>query len=426
MFATEVPVERYEAITDMCPPDVCERRDPQTLEQALRDAAVVYGHRVLPPELRDELPAIDEAWGGFGGAVGGTTQGIGAERFEGGRLKQWHARSDEERSPASQATILEAYGEAVDAEPALHFVHVVLPHVPWTLSPWGPALMDGEPERVRDSSHPSYDWSSRLLYQRHALQVGAADVALGRVLDRLEATGAWEDTTVVVVADHGMGTLPPDFGRGLTEKNKQEVYRIPMFLKGPGQVEGEVVDDSAQSIDVLPTLADLLDVELDWDFDGHSLLDGSQATVEPVPGTDIAPLFELVRRHYAQLPAGDDWTALAAVGEHRDLVGRPLADLAVGEPSEMSWQPDHEDAFGSLPTPDGRSPYVLRGIVTTTDGAAPPELVVSVNGTIAGALGGYTGEGPWRFATVIAPLLQRGANDIRAYEVEAGVLRPLG
>jgi hypothetical protein len=426
MFAGSVPVQRYEAITDLCPPDLCQRRDPQALRQALVDASVVFGHRVLPQSLRDDLPAIDEAWGGFGGGVGGAPQGVGAARVEGGAHDRWHARGDEERSPAGQAATLEARGALVGSDPALHFVHVVLPHVPWELSPWGPALLEGEPERVKDPRHPSYDWSSRLVYQRHVLQVGAADVALGHVLDQLESTGEWEDTTLVVVADHGMGTLPPDFGRGLTDNNLQEVYRIPMFIKAPGQLQGELVDDPAQAIDVLPTIADLLDVELEWDFDGHSLVDGSAATVEPVVGEDIEPLFDLVRRHVEQVPAGDDWVALAAVGEHADLVGRRLTDMEVGRPSDLSWLADREEAFASLPTKDGRSPYVLRGVVTTPDGARPPELVVAVNGTIAGTLGGWTGGGPWRVATVVGPFFRAGANEVRAYEVDGEVLRPLG
>jgi hypothetical protein len=430
MFATKVPVHRYEAITDLCPPSLCEAQPPEPLDRALRDAAVVYGHRVLPTGLRGGLPAIDQGWGGFGEATtaaAAPTSDEGRAVFDTGRLARWANRSGAEKSPAGQAATLEAQMAEVGPEPALHFAHVVLPHAPWTISPWGPALIGGPPGRIEDPSDPAYERSSLLHYQRHSLQVGAADAILVEVLDHLEASPAWLDTTLVVVADHGTSTLPPDFGREPTDRNRQEIYRIPMFIKVPGQSAGEVVDTSAQAIDVVPTLADLLDVDLDWAFDGHSLLDGSEATVEPVVGEALAPLFEVVRRHDAQVPSDGDWVALAAVGEHAGLVGRPVAAAALGSPSEMTWQPDHEDELGTLPTSDGGMPQVLRGTVSTPDGARPPEIVVAVNGTIAGTLGGYRADGhAWRFASVLGPFLVEGANEIVAYEVDGLVLRRLG
>jgi hypothetical protein len=428
MLAGEVPVHRYEAITDMCPPSLCEAQRAEPLDRALHDAAVVYGHRVLPAGLREDLPSIDQAWGGFDGPTEGTdgTDADARAVFETGRLARWAQKSEIERSPANQADRLVDQIEAVDGEPALHFVHVVLPHAPWVISPWGPALMADPPGRIDDPDDPAYEWSSRLSYQRHALQVGAADVALGKALDHLEALASWEDTTLVVIADHGTSILPPDFGREPTPRNVQELYRVPLFLKAPGQTRGAIVDDPAQAIDLVPTLADLLDADLDWDFDGHSLLDGSRATEEPLVGEDLEPLFDLVRRHDEQVAADGDWASLAAVGAHARSVGERLSTFALGPPSDLAWQPDFEDDFASLPTDDGRAPQVLTGTVTAPDGR-PPELVVSVNGTIGGVLGGYVdaGGGTWRFATVLGPFLRDGANEIRAFELVGGELRPL-
>ena len=338
MFADSVPVERYEAITDMCPPSLCVSRASQSLEQALSDAAVVYGHRVLPRRLRDRLPAIDQGWGGFGDHSGGVAAAAAGDSdvFESGRLGRWWEKSDAERSPANQVAILESEGAGIDGKPELSFSHVVVPHAPWVITPWGTSLMGGAPELVTAPDDPAYEWSGRLQYQRHALQVGAADVALGRVIDHLQSTGVWEDTTLVVMADHGTSLLAPDFGRDvITANNTQEVYRIPMFIKAAGQTTGEVDDEPAQAIDMLPTLADLLDIDTDWEFDGHSLLDDSKATVDSLVGAPVEPLFEIVARHAAQFPHGNDWTALAAVGEHGAMVGTPLADHEVGAPSSM-------------------------------------------------------------------------------------------
>ena len=66
LFGGVIPIERYESVTDLCPPSVCDPPPPRPLSQAFRDAAIVYGHRVLPPAGRDHLPAIDTSWGDFG------------------------------------------------------------------------------------------------------------------------------------------------------------------------------------------------------------------------------------------------------------------------------------------------------------------------------------------------------------------------
>ena len=82
-----------------------------------------------------------------------------------------------------------------------------------------------------------------------------------------------------------------------------------------------------------------------------------------------------------------------------------------------------------MPTADGEMPFVVSG---TVDGPQqPPELVVAVNGRLAGVLGGFVPEGEgWTFIGYLADLYRPGANDVTVYEVarsESDVaLRPVG
>jgi len=437
LLGPELPVARYELVTDLCPEEVCEPPPAQSIAQALSDAAVVYGHRVLPPSLRSDLPAIDHSWGAFGDDLGDGAAPAAVEADVGGEevpteseaVDRWAAIPAAERSAAGQAAILLERGRAITPDPSLHLIHVALPHYPWVLTPWGTRLMDYA-VRVEDPADPAYDWTSRQQYQLQSMQTGAADAVLAQVLAHLKESGAWEQATVVVTSDHGVSLTPPDFGRHPTADNRQELYRVPLFIKAPGQTTGEVRDEPAQLIDVLPSLIDLLDVETDWELDGHSLYDGSPAGVEPEVGSSFEPALEVVRRHLAGSP-GLDWVALAAVGEHADLVGTALDDLTVGPPSSLGWTPDHGDAFASLPTAEGRVPQLLTGVVHA-DRAGLPELAVAVNGTIAGVAGGYVpAEGGARFSAFLGPFLAPGANDIELFEVERGpggaaVLHQLG
>ncbi|HEX9799541.1 MAG TPA: sulfatase [Thermoanaerobaculia bacterium] len=94
------------------------------------------------------------------------------------------------------------------------------------------------------------------------------DYQLGRFVDRLKATGAWESTIFVVAADHGhpAGTFAR-FGRGKIDPEPDpwegalfDSYstRVPLLVVWPGRIPGgRRSEDPVSMIDVLPTLLDL-------------------------------------------------------------------------------------------------------------------------------------------------------------------------
>jgi hypothetical protein len=192
---------------------------------------------------------------------------------------------------------------------------------------------------------------------------------------------------------------------------------VPLFIKAPGQLKGDIRDESAQTIDVLPSMVDLVDAEVDWEFDGHSLYDGSRAHTAPEVSTDVDEVLAIAARRAEQFPKGDDWVALAAVGENGDLVGRKVGALTVGEPSTYTATLAQQALFSDLPTADGTEPFVLDG--TARGGSTePPELLAAINGRIAGVVGGYrpTANG-WNFTGYVADFYREGANEVTLYEV---------
>ena len=301
LLGHEVPVHRYESVTDLCPPTVCEPPPRQPLSQAIEDASVVYGHRVLPEALRDELPAIDNSWGAYGAeddapattswsarrpARRPTRRGQVAHRAGVREVARARRPTSAARSarPACSATMT----AAIDGSPAVHFVHVALPHRPWVLSRTGDrdvvlSRADHRPGRTRvrlrgPHGVPAPQHAGRR--RRHARRRARRPPAV--------PCRTWADTLLVVTSDHGTNLTPPDIGRmKVTDANREEVYRVPLFIKVPGQVEGEIRDDSVQNLDVLPSIVDLLGAEVDWEFDGHSLYDGSTAHTAPKVSTDV-------------------------------------------------------------------------------------------------------------------------------------------
>jgi hypothetical protein len=430
MFRGEdYPIRRYEVVTDMCPPAQCPRATSSSLGDALSDASVVYGHRALPDELSDDLAPIDVSWGDFGddggGAAGGGTAGEGTGAAdEPDPMARWDDIPESDSGSAGQAGAFARAVQQIGAEPSVDFIHVALPHNPWTLTPWGSSITKsiGEfPNLPRDRSDPDYDYVVRQRYQLQSMQIGAVDQLVGGLMDHLREVGAWEGTTLVVMSDHGTSMTPPDLGRRLTPGNEDDVLRIPLFVKAPGQEVGEVDDQPAHTYDVLPTLVDVLGVESDWEFEGHSLLDGSEPTVEPlIDDRTIFGALESASLHAGWFPRGEDWLGLVAVGDNADLVGLPVTDLAQGAPSDLEWRLDDGELLDDLPTDEGQVPYLLTGRFPGSP-EEPPEVVVAVNGTLAGTIGAYEAkEGTWRFHGVVGPWFVDGANEVVAYEVERG------
>ena len=110
----------------------------------------------------------------------------------------------------------------------------------------------------------------RQLTHYYAL-VTIIDEQIGRVLDVLRQSGDLENTVVVYVSDHG------DFAgeHGLMQKNLgiyESIQRIPFILVYPGCPAGRQVTDLVESVDLYPTLADLMHLETPEGVDGSSLL----------------------------------------------------------------------------------------------------------------------------------------------------------
>ncbi len=86
------------------------------------------------------------------------------------------------------------------------------------------------------------------------------DAQFGRLLGVLEESGRSDDTIVVLTADHGelLGA------HGMYCKNfsaAEEIYHIPMIVRGPGLRVGEISSARVGSHDLYPTLLELCGVE---------------------------------------------------------------------------------------------------------------------------------------------------------------------
>jgi arylsulfatase A-like enzyme len=172
------------------------------------------------------------------------------------------------------------------------------------------------------------------------------DRELGRLVENLKKRGEWQDTLLVIGADHGhpAGTFPR-WGRGLFEPPPpgwegalfdSYATRVPLIIVWPGHIEGgRRYSEPVSMIDVLPTILDLVGLPAPEVLQGRSLA--------PFLRGEELPARELVF---------DEFRVDEATGEmigNIELVdGRWGASLEVGPVAAGA-----DPAFGRHATPAG-------------------------------------------------------------------------
>jgi len=410
-----------EGLTELCPASLCPSggkavQDTATTGSLFLDSAVVYAHLVLPGELRPRLPSIEDRWAAFAAPV---------EKPKppraGGVLGRALAAAWGDRG-AEFARFLEGINPS--SRPTLHFLHVVLPHSPWTHFPSGRRISGRPPEFV-GMVHGRWadEVAARQAEQRHLLQVGFVDTLVGRLLDRLEATGLYDPALLVITADHGASFLAGEPYRLATSANLADIARVPLFVKSPRQREGRVDDVNVETIDILPTIAALLGIELPWRVDGVAapavvprstkrLVRRTQGPLSlPVP----LPAGPGLAARLARFGAGTPWDTLFAAGPYSGLVGtrleagrRVMIQDYVLDPVRV-WT-EHVDA---------QSPAIPALVEGRLDGAAGAlAAAVAVNGTIAVVVPEWTAEGKRGYSALVPEaLFQAGDNALAVLAV---------
>lgn len=85
-------------------------------------------------------------------------------------------------------------------------------------------------------------------------QLRAVDDGIGRLLDRLRESGLYDETLIVVTADHGDAFMEHGF-ISHSRSPYEELIRVPLVLKLPGgRFAGRVVESQVRLVDVMPTL----------------------------------------------------------------------------------------------------------------------------------------------------------------------------
>jgi len=405
----------YEAITQLCPRALCEGL-AGSFGSLAGDVGVVSGHVLLPEPMSEDLPPIDRGWGDFAAVV---------EDFD-ARDEFRDALAEGPRAPID-AVLDDISSDGGDDVP-LYYLHTLVPHHPWQYLPDGrtyPFVVATNPASLAGGWIDDEFLVAQSM-QRHLLQVGYADRVVGELIAALEGAEIYDESLVIVVADHGIAIRPGvEHQRVITDDSVGEIAAVPLFVKPPGSSGGAVDDRRALTIDVLPTIADAIGARLPGDIDGVSLLgpppERSQTTTfgpesEATYGVDGTEKLEVARRIERWFAGGDPW-ALRPEGS-ADLVGSSV-DPAVVETSDIGARLLEPDLYRDVDTSGAVIPARVGGRLRgPVDG--DEVIAVGVNGVIAAVTRSYEDDGVVSFLAMVHPShFVDGENGINLFEVDA-------
>ncbi len=111
------------------------------------------------------------------------------------------------------------------------------------------------------------------------------DHGIGQVLETLQQTGQAQNTIIVFTSDNG-GQLSAGASNGPLRDGKQSVYegglKVPTCIVWPGTTTADTTTDfQAMSMDILPTLLDIVGIPLPTNIEGRSFSPLLQGREQP-------------------------------------------------------------------------------------------------------------------------------------------------
>jgi hypothetical protein len=325
----------------------------------------------------------------------------------------------------------------------LHFLHSPLPHSPLSHLPSGKiyepterneaATADGGIVKIRWTGSQA---AVTTVHQRHRLQIGFVDRLLGELVAELKRLGIFDESLIVITSDHGASYLSGHYFRLLSKRNFGNVAFVPMLIKYPLQREGVRDKSNRQTIDILPTIRDVVGAQLDWHFHGRSLIDprvkprakkrvfglpGPNKFVSPLKRTKpqyIAARRRALKHNRVTFTLDDTRSTMFHFGSGLSLIGRSKSEI---EASIISGTVDCPDLEG-LRNVDHRAssvPLRLVGKVTITgDTVQAARVAVIVNGEVQAVADTFEFEDDRVFEVILSDeILRNGTNAIELVPV---------
>lgn len=387
----------------------------------------VYLFHITPNEYTPLLPLIPRVW-------------FGIEEFRDvdPTLRRGVIRYGWGKNRSGQfAHFLRTFHQT--SSPTLHFMHVLLPHVPWCYFPSGKRYLPDDEDwsllELNTKGTAGVAWSSdeqeAIFHQRrYLLQLMYLDSLVGKLIEQLKAENLFDRSLIVITADHGISFRDNQPRRKVTSGNLDEILSIPLFIKVPGQTEEEIDDRTVESVDILPTIADVMGLQLQQPVDGRSVrspdffervehrygdFDNRKSYPSRLINTSTARI-ELRSRFGESSEVG----ALDRIGPAPELIGQQVTSLPLNHGRSVTLELIHDSRRDQAVEPQ-LIPALYEGRVLSPSVLAegPVLIAVAVNGTICGVTRTYLQPGALDQWAILLPeaAFEKSPWDIQFFRV---------
>jgi arylsulfatase A-like enzyme len=199
------------------------------------------------------------------------------------------------------------------------------------------------------------------------------DLQVGRLVAKLKSWGIWDQTMLIITADHGE-ELFEDVRCGHGGSLRDSLVRVPLLVHDPARFPGgTIVDEGVEGVDLLPTMLTALGRPPLAAAQGEPLEPLAQGAGRGWPRPSYASMYE-----YAHAMRIGRWKARVArsgVPVIDDLVADPgeTHDLAAQHPVERRMLTDYLGLFLALRTDWKKGVYGVVNAMTPEGAAALDE-----------------------------------------------------
>gem|GEM_PF-1534189 len=185
-------------------------------------------------------------------------------------------------------------------KPIFAFLHTVDPHDPYT--PEAPFLTFKKQDNQREKlAFPDFIRKKKeksglsvkdieFIKSLYDCEILHNDYYFGKLIDFLKKKNLFENSIIILMADHGEQFNEHDglfHGRSIYN----EEIHIPLIIKFPyGEFSGTQTETIVSQVDILPTILDYLEIEIPPEVDGVSMLDILKNN-QPTPNTPKRAVF---------------------------------------------------------------------------------------------------------------------------------------
>ncbi len=293
------------------------------------DTFIIYSHLISPTIWKSRLPPIHGQWADFCFAKEKNTLASVEWPYIG-------------RKPDGVKSFIETFNDTPESK--FYFLHSLLPHFPFIYNEIGQIhanifkLMTQDFRMATGRNNWPNETIANLGYQAHLIQLIFTDRLLGHMLDQLNRFDLFDNSLIVLTADHGTSFYwnSTDLSdEKMREVQASDTMYVPLFIKMPFQSQGMISDKQVEIIDIVPTIADVLEVDIPWKADGVSVLEAEYPVRKRIGmfpqeiefDNVIEPDFLSLKRKIELFGTGDV-KELFSIGPQHEIVGKPTSSFS--------------------------------------------------------------------------------------------------